>query len=75
MMAPMRPMLATSTDHVPPGDGWVHEVKWDGVRVLVDVTDGVARMTSRNGNVVTAAWPDLSRRAARRPRPAASTAR
>ena len=60
MMARMRPMLATPTDHVPPGDGWVHEVKWDGVRVLVDVTDGVTRMFSRNGNVVTAAWPDLS---------------
>ncbi len=68
MMRAMRPMLATATDHVPPGDGWVHEVKWDGVRVLVDVTDGVTRMFSRNGNVVTAAWPDLSR-AARRPRP------
>ena len=60
MMTRMRPMLATATDHVPPGDGWVHEVKWDGVRVLVDVTDGVVRMFSRNGNVVTAAWPDLS---------------
>lgn len=60
MMSGMRPMLATATDHVPPGDGWVHEVKWDGVRVLVNVTDGVTRMFSRNGNVVTAAWPDLS---------------
>lgn len=60
MMSTMRPMLATATDHVPPGDAWVHEVKWDGVRVLVDVTDGVTRMFSRNGNVVTAAWPDLS---------------
>ena len=28
-------------------------------------------MTSRNDNAVTAAWPDLSRRPARRPRPAA----
>ena len=53
-------MLATSTDRVPPGDDWVHEVKWDGVRVLVDVTGGQTRMLSRNGNVVTAAWPDLS---------------
>ena len=60
MMTRMRPMLATSTEHVPVGDGWLHEVKWDGVRVLVDVTDGVTRMFSRNGNVVTAAWPDLS---------------
>jgi bifunctional non-homologous end joining protein LigD len=35
-------------------------VKWDGVRVLVDVRDGHVRMTSRNGNDVTPAWPDLS---------------
>ncbi|QBR93735.1 non-homologous end-joining DNA ligase [Nocardioides euryhalodurans] len=53
-------MLATHTDHVPVGEGWHHEVKWDGVRVLVDVVDGRTRMLSRNGNVVTAAWPDLA---------------
>lgn len=53
-------MLATATDHVPVGEEWLHEVKWDGVRVLVDVSDGRTRLTSRNENVVTAAWPDLS---------------
>lgn len=57
---PVRPMLATKTDRVPSGAEWLHEVKWDGVRVLVDVRDGVARMTSRNDNNVTVAWPDLS---------------
>jgi len=60
MMASMRPMLATSTDHVPVGADWVHEVKWDGVRVLVDSRGATVRMTSRNDNPVTAAWPDLS---------------
>ncbi|MBD3914973.1 non-homologous end-joining DNA ligase [Nocardioides hwasunensis] len=53
-------MLASKTDRVPTGAQWLHEVKWDGVRVLVDVRDGVARMTSRNDNDVTAAWPELS---------------
>ncbi len=53
-------MLATKTDRVPTGTQWLHEVKWDGVRVLVDVHDGIARMTSRNDNNVTAAWPELS---------------
>ncbi|RYB95896.1 DNA ligase [Nocardioides oleivorans] len=53
-------MLASKTDRVPTGAQWLHEVKWDGVRVLVDVRDGVARMTSRNDNNVTAAWPELS---------------
>ncbi len=59
----MRPMLATSTTQVPHGERWSHEVKWDGVRVLArgaaDLGD-VVRMTSRNDNDVTVAWPDLS---------------
>jgi bifunctional non-homologous end joining protein LigD len=53
-------MLATKGDHVPTGPEWMHEVKWDGVRILLDVKDGVARAYSRNGNVVTAAWPELT---------------
>lgn len=58
--ARVRPMLASKTDRVPTGAQWLHEVKWDGVRVLVDVRDGVVRMTSRNDNDVTPAWPDLA---------------
>lgn len=53
-------MLASKADRVPTGAEWLHEVKWDGVRVLVDAHDGVVRMTSRNDNDVTPAWPDLS---------------
>ena len=56
----MRPMLATKGTHVPSGDEWVHEVKWDGVRILLEVRDGRARMLSRNGNDVTVAWPEIS---------------
>ena len=36
----MQPMLATRGDHVPQGPEWTHEVKWDGIRALVEVTDG-----------------------------------
>lgn len=56
----MRPMLATHGRHVPPGEEWAHEVKWDGVRALTEVRDGVLRMTSRNENAITIAWPELS---------------
>ena len=60
----MRPMLATKGTHVPDGEAWVHEVKWDGVRILADsVRDadgGDARLWSRNGNDVTPAWPEIS---------------
>ncbi|WP_193604492.1 non-homologous end-joining DNA ligase [Nocardioides dongkuii] len=56
----MRPMLATHAEHVPPGEEWLHEVKWDGVRALTEVVDGTLRMTSRNENAITIAWPELA---------------
>ena len=55
----MRPMLATVADSVPAGPGWVHEVKWDGMRVLVDVRDGEVTLWSRNERDVTASYPEL----------------
>jgi bifunctional non-homologous end joining protein LigD len=55
----MKPMLATRGDQVPAGSGWLHEVKWDGIRALVEVRDGRVRITSRNENDVTPAYPEL----------------
>ena len=57
---PISPMLATAGAGVPGGPEWVHEVKWDGMRVLVDIRAGQARLTSRRGNDVTAAYPELA---------------
>ena len=53
------PMLATPGTYVPTGDEWRHEVKWDGVRALAHIDAGQVRLTSRNGNRITGAWPDL----------------
>jgi bifunctional non-homologous end joining protein LigD len=55
----MQPMLATRGDHVPRGPDWTHEVKWDGIRALVEVTGGQVRVWSRNENEITVAWPEL----------------
>jgi bifunctional non-homologous end joining protein LigD len=55
----MRPMLATRGTHVPTGDEWQHEVKWDGMRVLVDVRGGAARLFSRNEIEATVSFPEL----------------
>lgn len=55
----MRPMLASRGTTVPAGPGWVHEVKWDGMRVLAEVRDGALRLTSRNENDVTVSFPEL----------------
>lgn len=57
----MRPMLATRGDRVPAGPDWIHEVKWDGIRALVDLTSGRLRISSRNENDVSAAYPELAR--------------
>jgi bifunctional non-homologous end joining protein LigD len=56
----MRPMLATRGTHVPVGEEWQHEVKWDGMRVLVDVRRGEARLWSRNENDATVSFPELA---------------
>lgn len=55
----MRPMLATPAAVPPRGDRWRHEVKWDGMRVLVDVRDHQVRLTSRTERDVTIAFPEL----------------
>jgi bifunctional non-homologous end joining protein LigD len=56
----MRPMLATRGTHVPTSDEWQHEVKWDGMRVLVEVRRGDARLFSRNENDATVSFPELA---------------
>ena len=56
----MRPMLATKGSHVPGGGEWLHEVKWDGMRVLVEVRpDGELHIRSRNEKDVKVSFPEL----------------
>lgn len=52
-------MLATAVDALPRGAGWAFEFKWDGVRALLDVSEHGVRIISRNGNDVSAAYPEL----------------
>jgi bifunctional non-homologous end joining protein LigD len=53
-------MFATRGTTVPTGPQWLHEVKWDGMRVLVEVRDRRLRITSRNENDVTVSFPELA---------------
>jgi len=55
----MRPMLATPGPQ-PAGLEWLHEVKWDGMRVLADVNERGVRLYARSGRDVTASYPELS---------------
>ncbi len=61
----MRPMLATpgasaGSGRVPTGPGWVHEIKWDGIRLLAQVDRTALRLTTRTERDVTVAFPELA---------------
>jgi bifunctional non-homologous end joining protein LigD len=45
---------------VPAGSGWAYEFKWDGVRVVADVTPRRARLMSRNLKDMTSCYPELA---------------
>ncbi|WP_114855136.1 ATP-dependent DNA ligase [Brachybacterium sp. YJGR34] len=58
---PISPMLATlgRREDIRDQDEWAVEMKWDGVRAIVALTTEEIRVTSRNGNDTTAAFPEL----------------
>lgn len=41
------PQLATLVNSVPPGNEWLHEIKFDGYRILCRVENGEARFLTR----------------------------
>ena len=43
------PQLATLVDAVPAGNGWFHEIKFDGYRAIVAVKGAEVRVYTRNG--------------------------
>jgi len=51
--------LATLTKDAPAGDDWIHEIKFDGYRMLCRIDRGKARFISRNGRDWTAKFPTL----------------
>lgn len=55
------PMLATLVPQPPSGDGWVHEIKWDGFRTLTRIRAGEPEMWSRRGQDLTARFAQISR--------------
>ncbi|MGH7243298.1 MAG: DNA ligase D [Phycisphaerales bacterium] len=46
----LSPQLCTLADAVPRGTNWVHEIKFDGYRLLAHVRDGAVRLITRAGN-------------------------
>ncbi len=65
--ASMDAELATLVDAAPSGADWMHEIKFDGYRMLSRVEDGKCRIVSRNGKDWTAAFEAIADAVARLP--------
>src|SRR3954468_16330588 len=55
------PQLATLVTDAPDGPEWLHEIKYDGYRLLAHIEDGGVRLLTRNGLDWTAKFPALAR--------------
>lgn len=58
---PLRPQLATLRAEPPVGEDWLHEIKWDGYRLVAELRDGIVRLRTRNGLDWTDRFPALAR--------------
>jgi bifunctional non-homologous end joining protein LigD len=56
----LSPMLATLGDLPADPAGWGFELKWDGIRCLAYWDGARLRLESRNGNGITARYPEIA---------------
>lgn len=54
------PQLATLVDSVPAGNGWLHEMKYDGYRTLIAIGKGGPKLYTRTGLDWTAKFPGIA---------------
>jgi DNA ligase D-like protein (predicted ligase) len=52
----IKPELPTLVPEPPTGEGWIHEIKYDGYRTLMVIDRGQVRAFTRNGNDWTRAY-------------------
>ena len=60
----LEPQLLAPVKEAPEGDGWIHEVKYDGFRLLCRLEGGRARLVTRGGHDWTARFPAIAGAAA-----------
>lgn len=63
----IEPQLATLVESAPEGDAWIHEMKYDGYRMLCRKDGEKVRIFSRNGNDWTSKFATLATSIARLP--------
>lgn len=55
-----KPELARLREFPPEGEQWLHEVKWDGYRILTAIADGELNLWSRNALPWNHRLPDIA---------------
>ncbi len=63
----IEPQLCHSIERPPSGEGWLHEIKFDGYRVQVRIEGGCAVIRTRKGLDWTARFPGVARACAALP--------
>lgn len=61
------PQLATLADAAPGNDDWLHEIKFDGYRVMALLKNGKTRLMTRNGHDWTSRFREQAARLAELP--------
>jgi bifunctional non-homologous end joining protein LigD len=56
-----KPQLTTVADKAPEGADWLHEIKYDGYRLLARIEGGKVQLITRGGLDWTAKFPELAR--------------
>jgi bifunctional non-homologous end joining protein LigD len=57
----IRPQLTRLVDAAPEGEGWVHEIKYDGYRMHSRLDRGAVKLLTRNGLDWTEKYPPIAR--------------
>jgi len=55
----VKPCLATLVEKVPTGDRWLHEIKWDGYRLMIRIERGEVSLLTRRGHDWTDRFPTI----------------
>ena len=60
MPSEIEPCLAQLVENVPKGEQWLHEIKWDGYRLVAFVKRGKVLLKTRNGHDWTDRFPGIA---------------
>ena len=55
------PQLTQLVDAAPDGDGWLHEIKYDGYRMMARLDRGAVKLLTRTGLDWTHKYPAIAR--------------